>query len=402
MYPFILPSARNESRSRRGRITVALSLLAAATALVVGLAGAASAVTSEARQVDLIGGINGRWVVGADGVATPVGSSPMMARGRTGTVAAASAPLGDGYWTVDGRGQVSVGGATQWYGDLRQLSLNHPIVGMAPTPSGNGYWLVARDGGIFAFGNAGFHGSTGNITLNQPIVGMAPTPSGNGYWLVARDGGIFAFGDAQYHGSLGAHWLNDAIGILATPSGYAIADAGGRIAEFGSSKGGVQADEWTAPRGTNEDAIAAEILERMNQERVTRGLPPLLWDLELALTAKAWSSVMPSSGFHHSDVDATMAAVGDLDRMAENIYRGTLSYADSGSAHLGFMASAEHRHTLLASAYTTAGVGVRCDASGQLWVTVHFAAPTGHAPQGTRVPTPASPVAAPDGQGTSC
>ena len=39
------------------------------------------------------------------------------------------------------------------------MTLNSPIVGMAPTPSGAGYWMVASDGGIFSFGNAGFHGS---------------------------------------------------------------------------------------------------------------------------------------------------------------------------------------------------------------------------------------------------
>jgi hypothetical protein len=33
---------------------------------------------------------------------------------------------------------------------------------------------VATDGGIFAFGDAPFFGSTGSITLNKPIVGMAP------------------------------------------------------------------------------------------------------------------------------------------------------------------------------------------------------------------------------------
>ncbi|MDG2113800.1 MAG: CAP domain-containing protein, partial [Actinomycetota bacterium] len=159
---------------------------------------------------------------------------------------------------------------------------------------------------------------------------------------------------------------------------------------------------WTGPSGTSEDAIAADILERMNHERVARGRRPLLWDVGLAETAEAWSATMPSIGFRHSDVDATMASIGGLDRMAENIYRGSLSYADAGSAHLGFMESAEHRHTLLASAYTTAAVGAHCDASGQLWVAVHFAAPDGHAPTGTRVPTSAGPVAAPDQHGSSC
>ncbi len=66
-----------------------------------------------------------------------------------------------------------------------------------------GYWLVASDGGLFGFGNAGFFGSAGDLTLNKPIVGMAPTSDDRGYWLVASDGGIFSYGDAQFYGSTG-------------------------------------------------------------------------------------------------------------------------------------------------------------------------------------------------------
>ena len=51
-----------------------------------------------------------------------------------------------------------------------------PIVGIAATPTGNGYWLAASDGGIFAFGDARFFGSTGAMRLNRPIVGIAATP----------------------------------------------------------------------------------------------------------------------------------------------------------------------------------------------------------------------------------
>ncbi len=78
-------------------------------------------------------------------------------------------------------------------------------------PVADGYWLAATDGGLFAFGGAPFFGSTGAMTLNQPVVGMAPTLTQLGYWLVARDGGIFAFGDAGFFGSTGAMKLNQPI-----------------------------------------------------------------------------------------------------------------------------------------------------------------------------------------------
>jgi len=85
------------------------------------------------------------------------------------------------------------------------LTLNRPVVGMAPTADGQGYWLDASDGGIFAFGDAPFHGSMGGTALAQPAVGMAATPDGGGYWLVASDGGLFAFGDAGFYGSMAGH-----------------------------------------------------------------------------------------------------------------------------------------------------------------------------------------------------
>ena len=80
----------------------------------------------------------------------------------------------------------------------------------APRPvSPPGYWSVAADGGVFAFGADSFYGSLGGITLDAPIVGMAPTPDGRGYWLVANDGGVFTFGDAKFYGSEGGKPLNE-------------------------------------------------------------------------------------------------------------------------------------------------------------------------------------------------
>jgi hypothetical protein len=91
---------------------------------------------------------------------------------------------------------------------------------MASTSDGLGYWLVASDGGIFNYGDAAFYGSTGAITLNKPIVGMAPTFDGKGYWLDASDGGIFNYGDAAFDGSAGGMPLNQPIvGMAAHPEG---------------------------------------------------------------------------------------------------------------------------------------------------------------------------------------
>jgi|GEM_PF-4480741 len=402
----MLSSAQRAAHTRaqshvRPRWLVAAIVLIAILLGVAASAGGASAPRSGGK-VSLTGGVAGRWVVGHDGVVTPLGSSAPLNPGRSGTVGAASDPAGGALVTTTAAGIVTTHGTMPWSGDLREIRLNQEIVDLAVTPSREGYWLVARDGGVFAFGDAAFHGSTGHLILNEPIVGIAPTPTGAGYWLVASDGGIFAFGNATYHGSLADHWTTDVVDIIATPTGYALADSWGRVTEFGTRSADTTNDEWTVPRTTNHSAIAAELFDRMNSERLARGLRPLLWDVRLATTATEWSAAMSTTGFRHSDVAATATRLGGYEALAENIYRGTLSFADAGSAHSGFMTSSEHRHTLLAPIYTTAAVGVVCDAAGQLWVTVHFGTPKGHAPGLSRVPTAPDPVASPDQNGAHC
>ena len=97
---------------------------------------------------------------------------------------------------------------------------------------------MASDGGIFSFGDAAFFGSTGAITLNKPVVGMAPTPSGKGYWLLAADGGLFSFGDAAYFGSLpGSRITTGAVAMRPTRTGggYLIVAPSGAVTAYGDA-----------------------------------------------------------------------------------------------------------------------------------------------------------------------
>src|SRR5664280_407899 len=114
-------------------------------------------------------------------------------------IVAVAARSDGGAWSVTSSGLVQSRGGAPLFGDVHQVALNRPIVGIAGTPDGAGYWLVASDGGVFTFGDARFHGSAGSIRLNRPIVGIVATPDGAGYWLVASDGGIFSYGDAQFY-----------------------------------------------------------------------------------------------------------------------------------------------------------------------------------------------------------
>lgn len=162
-----------------------------------------------------------------------------------GSVSASAAVTGD-LWLATANGEVHAFGGAPHLGDLSSLTLNKPIVGMAPTASGKGYWLVASDGGLFAFGDAGFFGSTGDRVLPGPVTAMASTPTGRGYWLVGTDGSVYAFGDATDLGGVNHLPLNSPInGIAATPSGqgyWLVAGDGGMFsfgdaAFFGSTGG---------------------------------------------------------------------------------------------------------------------------------------------------------------------
>jgi hypothetical protein len=139
----------------------------------------------------------------------------------------------EGYWLFSNKGRVEPFAQARFYGDLRNVTLNGPILGSIPTRSGHGYYMVASDGGIFAFGDARFYGSMGGRHLNAPVRALVPTASGRGYWLVASDGGIFAFGDAAFRGSMGATHLNaPVVGMVRYGNGYLMVGSDGGIFNF--------------------------------------------------------------------------------------------------------------------------------------------------------------------------
>ncbi len=153
-------------------------------------------------------------------------------------VAIAPTTDGNGYWEAAADGGVFTFGTAPFLGSTAGQHLNAPVVGIAGTENQGGYWEAAADGGVFAFGNAGFFGSLGGRHLNQPIVGIAATPDGQGYWLVAADGGVFSFGDAGFSGSMGGQHLNrPVVGIAATPDGqgYWLVAADGGVFSFGDA-----------------------------------------------------------------------------------------------------------------------------------------------------------------------
>jgi uncharacterized protein YkwD len=390
----------------------------------------------------------GYWLVATDGGIFAFGDARFY--GSTGAmhlnrpiVGMASTPTGRGYWLVASDGGIFAFGDARFYGSTGAIRLTRPIVGMASTPIGRGYWLVASDGGIFAFRDARFYGSTGALRLTRPVVGMANTRYGRGYWLIASDGGIFAFGDARFYGSTGAMRLAQPITGIAgalDSRGYWLLARDGGIFTFGSARfmgssvgatagqlavdivapaqgGYAIATQWGGVNVANstgmhmdpnlrlrasEVAIAADMVRRVNDERLARGEGPLAYDPLLAAYAGTWAYYLGAHNtfFHQDLLTILRAANGRLVEVGENLYAGNGTAADAGSAHLGLMESPPHRENILLPEHQLIGVGAGCF-NGTLWVVEDFGARAGTLLAPHPIP-PLQPFVDSDAAGPSC
>lgn len=125
-----------------------------------------------------------------------------------------------------------------------------------------------------------------------------------------------------------------------------------------------------APAAASVATDEAAFLTKLNQERVKRGLPPLVSDSKLAPTSRSWSVNMGSKNrLYH---DPNLAAVA---AMVEPNWRGVGENVGVGygvqSLHDAFMNSTGHRNNVLSSKFNRVGIGVAY-AQGKIWVTVRF------------------------------
>jgi hypothetical protein len=143
-----------------------------------------------------------------------------------------------GIYVAGAFGEVLPYGDAPTYGDLANVAIQSPILGIATTPSGAGYWLMEAAGRVHRFGDAADIGSS-TLAPGEYAVSLEATPTGKGYWLATLKGGVRALGDAGYFGSA-AGTLGpdvDLIGIAATPTalGYWLLDSAGGVHAFGDA-----------------------------------------------------------------------------------------------------------------------------------------------------------------------
>jgi len=127
-----------------------------------------------------------------------------------------------------------------------------------------------------------------------------------------------------------------------------------------------------AVAATSEVAPSIEqcLFDKHNEERVARGIAPLVTDASLTEYAREWSFEMELTGFRHSD----LSFPGSWRRRGENISWSQGYGTDCGVHHTGFMNSSGHRANILNEYYDRVGIGIVHDpSSGSIvWVTVVF------------------------------
>jgi uncharacterized protein YkwD len=125
----------------------------------------------------------------------------------------------------------------------------------------------------------------------------------------------------------------------------------------------------------------SEILSRVNLERVHAGLRPLRFAAKLAVIARGHSYDMAMRRYlDHSSPDGIgpaerLRGAGiSYDAVGENIYMG--DYREDATmparAVERWLASAEHRATILSREFTDTGVGVARSPDGSIYVTQDF------------------------------
>lgn len=118
-------------------------------------------------------------------------------------------------------------------------------------------------------------------------------------------------------------------------------------------------------------ALRAEVIALTNQQRKTKGLPPLGEDAALAKAAQAHACDNADTGrMTHDGSDGSTLPVRveragyDYREVAENVAAG---FIDAPSVMSGWMGSKGHRRNILNRNLRDIGIGVAIGADGQIY-----------------------------------
>jgi uncharacterized protein YkwD len=157
---------------------------------------------------------------------------------------------------------------------------------------------------------------------------------------------------------------------------------------------------------TAQERIARDLFDRLNAERLERGLPPVGWDESLAALAQEWSQEMAvEDELRHRDLQPVLEErqLPGIVGVGENIFRAT-GPVPSGFAHVGWMRSDGHRANILQPGWDRVGIGVACRDDGAVFATQNFGRSAGAAlpPLQQADEPPPEPIARPEEDGPGC
>ncbi|MBI4730166.1 MAG: hypothetical protein HY775_11840 [Acidobacteria bacterium] len=128
-------------------------------------------------------------------------------------------------------------------------------------------------------------------------------------------------------------------------------------------------------------------IEKINQERTSRGLAALKVRSDLVDVAHRWSGQMAAGGDISHNPNLAKQVKGNWTVLGENVGMG----ANADSLHEAFMNSEGHRDNILGRDYNEVGVGVVVTEDGTIFVTEVFAHRSASSPKpAARKPAPAA------------
>jgi uncharacterized protein YkwD len=125
-----------------------------------------------------------------------------------------------------------------------------------------------------------------------------------------------------------------------------------------------------APASAASPTDEQGFVDKINQERTSRSLRPLIFDLKIRDVARAWSDKMAATGNFVHNPDYSKQIPAGWTRAAENIAWGSGTNATVAVLHKALMDSSGHRANILGD-FTRVGVGVTVS-GGRMWVTQNF------------------------------
>jgi len=123
--------------------------------------------------------------------------------------------------------------------------------------------------------------------------------------------------------------------------------------------------------GLSGDTVAA-----VNQDRAASGLGPLGDNAQLTAYAQSWADHLAATGaLTHTDLSALIRRpdMSGWWGMGENLLESSAGLSGAAAEDL-WMASPEHRASILSPTFTHIGVAAAWDGAGRLWLVAEFGA----------------------------